>query len=614
MKRLSLALEQTPRLVTVKQRLALILLCVVGGALLLASAAFFIVEYVSFHRALVETTFPLAETIGINSRPALGLRNNHQANQILATLKGNSTIRGAYLFDANDQPFASFQPFRSFSESQEDLLPETLLTEQEIRSILIDSGRQYQFKGRYLALFTPVFDDGNKLGTVYLVATLDNLYQRLRWWGGIALIILLMAMTFGFILAQRLQQSISHPVAQLVETMRQVSLSNDFSLRTEKLAHDELGLLADGFNTMLEQVQLRDRYLEEANRFLEQRVKQRTQELEQSNHELIASRERFLQMVDLLPQPVFETDHNEKMIFTNRAGRQTFACDADDLREGIPLAPLFDGPLPSTETPNERLLRTHNGQQFPALIYTAPLIRNGRTEGQRGLIIDITDRKRIEEQVRASLREKEVLLREIHHRVKNNLQIITSLINLQLRKTPGALRGEIEILRQRIRTIGQIHEKLYRSDDLSLIDFDIYLKELAPQLLHLDPGKTDITIHHDLEPLQLDVGIATPCGMIVTELLTNTIKYAFAERTRGEVFLFAATRDGEVTLRLGDNGIGLPKDFETNRRKSLGTQLIQSFTSQIGGVIHYTQRAGGGTEVEIRFPQTLSDLRQQRQA
>lgn len=218
--------------------------------------------------------------------------------------------------------------------------------------------------------------------------------------------------------------------------------------------------------------------------------------------------------------------------------------------------------------------------------------------------IDITDRKRAEEQIRRSLQEKEILLKEIYHRVKNNLQIISSLINLQGRdiKGDGRIPEMFKKSRDRIQAMALIHEKLYQSRDMTRIDFVVYIRDLIAHLFCSYGVAPDvIALKIAVNGVHLDINTAIPCGLIVNELVSNSLKHAFPEGFRGgeiSVALFSH-EDRVFNLVIGDNGVGFRSDVNFQDVKSLGLQLVKTLVDQIGGEIDV--RVNGGTTFRIVF-------------
>ena len=216
---------------------------------------------------------------------------------------------------------------------------------------------------------------------------------------------------------------------------------------------------------------------------------------------------------------------------------------------------------------------------------------------------DITQQVRIENSLQNSLKEKETLLREIHHRVKNNLQTISSLLDLQADNIsdPATLES-FRSTQSRIRSMALIHERLYKSENLSRINATEYIQNLIEYLEgSYISGSTDISILKDVDNLLLNLDLAIPCGLIITELVSNSIKYAFRDKQNGTIKIsLKILKDDKLLLSIKDNGTGF-SDFE-NRKKlsSLGLQLVDLFVQQLKGDISFNPK--NGTEVRITFP------------
>jgi len=218
------------------------------------------------------------------------------------------------------------------------------------------------------------------------------------------------------------------------------------------------------------------------------------------------------------------------------------------------------------------------------------------------LQIEITERKRAEEQIKASLREKEVLLQEIHHRVKNNLQVISSLLNLQSGYLECPQASDIfKDSQHRVRSMALIHEKLYRSENLAEIDFGEYIQDLAAYLFRSQNASSrGITLTVQAEHVFLDVDAAVPCGLIVNELVSNTLKHAFPNGQTGESQIaMRADANHHVTLIVSDNGVGFPPELDFGQTESLGLQLVNTLVDQLDGTIELYHK--NGTNFKITF-------------
>ena len=202
-------------------------------------------------------------------------------------------------------------------------------------------------------------------------------------------------------------------------------------------------------------------------------------------------------------------------------------------------------------------------------------------------LIDITDRKRAEGLLKTSLKEKELLLREIHHRVKNSLQIISSLLSLQASKLDDEkIIEQYQESENRIHTIALIHESLYQSTDISKIDFKDYVEILVEDIMHSYNVDTN-RIKTILEIGEYELGIETaiPLGLIINELVSNSLKHAFKENITGEIKIILEKDKDIYTLTVKDDGIGLPDDFDLKNTSSLGMLLVNSLVNQLEGEI-----------------------------
>jgi len=243
-------------------------------------------------------------------------------------------------------------------------------------------------------------------------------------------------------------------------------------------------------------------------------------------------------------------------------------------------------------------------------------------------VADITERKRaerekedlmgqlralnaeLEERVRqrtseltGALKEREILLQEVHHRVKNNLQVISSLLNMQARKLEDrASRDAVEECQTRVQAIALIHEKLYQSKDYERVPFSEYARSLASNVFHA-AGVSPSAVSLDLaiEDLVLAVDKAIPCGLVLNELITNALKHGFADGRSGTIRVeLARLEDGRLRLAVRDNGIGLPEGVDIWKLDSLGLQLVRTLAEQLDAVLEVDGRAGAS--FQLTFP------------
>jgi two-component sensor histidine kinase len=224
---------------------------------------------------------------------------------------------------------------------------------------------------------------------------------------------------------------------------------------------------------------------------------------------------------------------------------------------------------------------------------------------------EIQRRKLAERQIRQSLEEKEVLLKEIHHRVKNNLQIISSLLSLQSSfiNDDKALEA-FKDSQHRVRSMALIHERLYRSEDLAEIELGDYIRGLTAYLIQAYRSRRS-QVHYQVESdgVVLEIEKAVPCGLIINELLSNALKHAFPESAAGQsneiIILVRRTTRGQVMIEISDNGIGLPPDFDPATTSSLGLQIVNTLVAQLDGVLEFHSEVG--TRITITFDAPLAN-------
>jgi len=216
-------------------------------------------------------------------------------------------------------------------------------------------------------------------------------------------------------------------------------------------------------------------------------------------------------------------------------------------------------------------------------------------------IVEALLRKRAEEKLKQALNDKEMLVREIHHRTKNNLMIMASLLNLTSADIEDEKSREIfHQIQTRAKSMALIHEKLYRSDNIKQINFGDYIRHLARDLFNSfleDPERVELVM--ELEDLNLDINTAIPLGLILNELLTNSMKYAFPEGQCGTITIKFFREAEKYVMIVNDDGIGLPPDFDINQTDTLGLQLVKSLIGQIEG--HINVQCKEGTCIQIRF-------------
>jgi PAS domain S-box-containing protein len=328
------------------------------------------------------------------------------------------------------------------------------------------------------------------------------------------------------------------------------------------------------------------------------------------------SQEKFRSVADSAVDGIITTDTDGKIVLFNPSLKNIFGYSIDEIK-GKHVTMLMPDRYKQKFTDKlERFKSTGNhelegktfeslglrkdGTEFPFEISIATWGPIGN-KFTTSIIRDVTRRKKTEKLLQNSLDEKEMLLKEIHHRVKNNLMIISSLLNLQSRYIKDEESKNIfKESQNRARSMALIHERLYQSADLKRIDFGEYIRTLANDLYHTYVMDTSlIKLNIDVDDLRLDINTSIPLGLIVNELVTNSLKHAFPEGKSGEIDIIFHKQDKNYLLEVKDNGIGFPEDIDYKNTDSLGLQLVNNLTEQIEGKIEFNNKSG--TSFKIIF-------------
>ena len=321
--------------------------------------------------------------------------------------------------------------------------------------------------------------------------------------------------------------------------------------------------------------------------------------------EIVSTMSNFLIMLD----------HEKNIVTINDATTELLGYTKEELI-GKPIAYIFadqsdDNGKKLFNTNSESIINFETSlkskyNEFIPVLLSKSVIKNenGNIMGIVCIGNNIVEIKDAKDKIKASLEEKELLLREIHHRVKNNLQIILSLINLQSNGIKD--QEDLEIFREsqsRVKSMAIIHEKLYQSADFASINFEEYIRSLVSYLLSyysIDSIQAEIDVEKDIV---LNMDTAVPCGLIINELVTNSIKFAFKGKTTGRIYIKLHSEDGLFTLIVGDNGIGLPPGEDIENPQKLGLQLVNTLTDQLEGKIEFNGE--NGTEFKIKFKELI---------
>lgn len=329
---------------------------------------------------------------------------------------------------------------------------------------------------------------------------------------------------------------------------------------------------------------------------------------------LSRSEERFRGLVETSSDLVWELDNNMRFTYTSPQVSRILGYQPEELLGRSPFDLMSN---PEAERVNKTLEPLIKANQPFQCMENYCLHREGylvvmetsgvpifdtanQVQGYRGMGRDITERKLAEDKIKASLNEKETLLKEIHHRVKNNLQIISSLLRLQSRRIDN--RQTIELVSEsqnRVKSMALVHEQLYQSSNLAEVNLQKYIQTLTSNLLSsysINSHRINLAI--DVEPISLGVDLAIPCGLIINELISNCLKYAFPKGRVGKINVNLHSGENNCfILIIKDNGVGLPAKLQPHTANTLGLQLVHRLTRQLGGEIRINRDQG--TEFQI---------------
>jgi PAS domain S-box-containing protein len=328
-----------------------------------------------------------------------------------------------------------------------------------------------------------------------------------------------------------------------------------------------------------------------------------------SHQELKQRESMFSSLFHSSPIGIAQLDHHHEIVNVNHSFEEIFGYTNKEVI-GLELDKLIvpaDEYKDALELSNSEIAKVYTGKRktkwgniIDVIVCAVPVIVDERLISTYGIYVDITERKRAEEKLKSNLREKEVLLAEIHHRVKNNLAVITGILELQsLNSDNEDAQKVLKDSQMRVHSIALVHELLYQSDDFSQVDIPNYLQELARIISNtLERRAISVEIDFDLDQVELEITQAIPCGLILNEVLTNSYKHAFEGRNEGQISVSFKRNNSGIIYKINDNGIGLPEN-KNDGSSSLGMTLIKTLGKQLNAKTRISSE--NGTSFEFRF-------------
>ena len=544
----------------------------------------------TFKQDMYRNTLLNARLIGENCVYSLSFGDTTGAANVLKKLQSIPEITAGYLYDLEGELFASY-----VNENSHVDYPEIDIFTNEVNG----------YQGQYLHVVHRIEWNDLPYGTIYLLSSTESLTIKIRNYLTAMIILMCGLILLSYFFALKLQALISKPILRLANVTDKISTHADYSLRVAQSGYDEIGKLYQGFNNMLEQLHIREMERDRAESALrESEIRYRNifqtaavaiweEDFSEVRHRLEKLKTAGIKDFEtyFLENPDFiqEMIQSVKVLNVNDVTLRMFGSKSKNQMIGSlkkfcvdETAQFFQGELlailkgkPHFE--GETIYKTLDGDRINILMRMTVPLQDGDFKRVLVSIVDITKRKQNEEAMRRSLKEKEVMLQEIHHRVKNNMQVISSLLNLQSKHIldPNALMMFKES-QNRVRSMALVHEKLYRSGDLSKIDFSEYIQSLVSGLYRsygINPALIKLNIK--IESVSLGIDLAVPCGLVINELVSNALKHAFREGESGKIDIAIKQDENKtITLIVSDNGCGIPSGMDFKKTESLGLHLV----------------------------------------
>jgi PAS domain S-box-containing protein len=604
---------------SIQQKLMRIIVLTSGAVLLLTCASYFVYEYLTFRQGMIRQLNILGETIATNSTAALAFENSDDADEILTALKADKHIVGACLYNKEGKLFSSYPlnlPSHTFP--------------------LSPSVEGYHFVNSHLEGFQAVMQGTKQLGTLYIKSDLGAMYERFRLYAIIAILVIALSFLLSYLLSRRLQRRITKPIVALTETARAIAKRGDYSVRATKLGDDEFGLLTDAINHMLTQIEKQNLAITSFNQHLEQKVKERTDELENNIKQLNESQEQLSKTTDLFsklfnynPGAIAITQLDDAKIinvndaflsffgFANREeviGKTAKELDiVGSLEQREEIAQL----LKKNNVVKDFEIKTHTRQGKEFWVSTSILIIE--IEGRQcmfSISIDITNRKETEDQVTAANKELEAFSYSVSHDLRAPLRSIHSYINILYEEYAEKFDEEakrlINIVINNSRKMGQLIDDLLAFSRLGRrelvkanINMDSLVKGICDEQKKIQEANNLEIIISKLPDSLAD---STAITQVWTNLISNALKYS-RNKERPVVEIGHFKKENATVYYVRDNGAGFDmkyydklfgvfqrlhssKEFEGT---GVGLAIVQRIIYKHGGTVWAESKVNEGT-------------------
>lgn len=552
-------------------------------ALVAACSFIFINDLASIRRTMLRDLAVLAESVGSNCQAAISFGDENAADGLLSALRAEPHIIFAGIYTTDERLFAVYLRPGAADEKPPATLPVRRNTQEFLRD--------------HALICRDVILDGNHIGSILVKSDLGKLHELIKRDTATMIGATGGALILAFLISGRLQRIVTDPIVKLKNATEKIGkgyLNDKIAIETD----DEIGDLVASFNRM-------------------------TEDLQRST----VSKDYLDNIMSSMMDTLIVTDMTGRIKTVNRAMAElTGYRDAELLGQDVRTIlgveqelfqpERFHGLIEGEAVSNyEIAYRTKDGRRIP-MLFSGALMRDktGNPEGFVGIARDITKMKEIDRQINASLKEKELLLREIHHRVKNNMQVIASLLRLQSEysRTKTDQSGIFKDSQYRIRSMALIHEKLYQSRELAQVDFQDYIKSLAVELFGsygVSQSRVRLTII--VADVHLGIDTAIPCGLIISELVSNCLKYAFPDGRCGKIQIcLCRLESGGIQLTVGDDGIGMGKNVYVRSAETLGLRLVADLAEyQLQGTIRSLRDDGTVFIIEFKESEYTERMR-----